>query len=160
MKPQKTIKQSGFTLIELIVVLAILGFILAIAVPNYMGVQAKATETADHREAELLADTMKRALADGTILVKNKKLYGEDENHKSDGIAGYRKFIGTGKSFDEIFKPLYYSEVPGPDAPDAGNNRTNSELQRYMFEVLTNPDKVKIWIGSKNNKTYLAEFSY
>ena len=152
---------NGFTLIELIVVLAILGLILAIAVPNYMGVQAKATETADTREAELLADFMKRSLADGSLAIENNKLYGVMPIYDHAGeITGFKKqtFVGTGKSFDKTFVPLGYEEAPGPEDPDAGNNRSNSETQRYMFEVLDS--KVKIWIGNKKDKIYLAEFSY
>lgn len=56
---KKLRKKQGFTLIELIVVLAILGIILAIAVPNYLGVQAKAQEQADTR-AKDLAETSVR----------------------------------------------------------------------------------------------------
>ncbi|BES63964.1 hypothetical protein SANA_04030 [Gottschalkiaceae bacterium SANA] len=153
--------KKGFTLIELIVVLAILGLILAIAVPNYMSVQAKATETADTREAELLADFMKRSLSDGSLIIENKKLYGVTPIYNNDDeITGFKKqrFSGTGRSFDKAFVPLDYEEAPGPEDPDAGNDRSNSDLQRYMFEVVDG--KVKIWVGSNNNKVYLAEFSY
>lgn len=161
MKKRKHKHINGFTLIELIVVLAILGIVLAIAVPNYMGVQAKAIETADTREAELLADFMKRALADGSLIIENKKLKGVMPDYDTDGeFIGFKKqnFVGTGKSFDKAFVPIAYEEAPGPDDPDAGNNRNDSETQRYMFEVSVH--KVKIWIGSSSNKTYLAEFSY
>jgi len=154
-------KLAGFTLIELIVVLAILGLILAIAVPNYMGVQAKATETADEREAELLADFMKRSVADGSLIIENKKLYGVKPTYNSDGeITGFKKqqFSGTGRSFDKAFVPIDYEEAPAPEDPDAGNNRSNSDLQRYMFDVTDK--QVKIWIGDNSNKVYLAEFSY
>lgn len=161
MKNIKKINKKGFTLIELIVVLAILGLIIAIAVPNYMGVQAKATETADTREAELLADFMKRSLVDGSLIIENKKLHGVTPIYNDeDEITGFKKqkFSGTGRSFDKAFVPLDYEEAPGPEDPQAGNGRSNSDLQRYMFEVLDS--KVKIWIGSSSDKNYLAEFSY
>ncbi len=161
MENTKKNNRLGFTLIELIIVLAILGFILAIAVPNYMNVQAKATETADTREAELLANFMKRALVDGSLVIEDNKLHGVMPNYDTDGeFIGFKKqrFGGTGRSFDKAFVPIAYEEAPKPEDPDAGNNRSDSELQRYMFEVLDS--KVKIWIGSNKDKTYLAEFSY
>lgn len=46
--------KKGFTLIELIVVLAILGVILAIAVPRYNGLQASAQVSADEATSELI----------------------------------------------------------------------------------------------------------
>lgn len=161
MKHQKKTQLSGFTLIELIIVLAILSLILAIAVPNYVAVQAKATETADTREAELLADFMERSLADGSLVIDNKKLYGVKPIYSEDGeITGFQKqgFVGTGRSFDKAFVPVDYEEAPAPEDPEAGNNRSNSELQRYMFDVTDT--QVKIWVGSKKNKIYLAEFAY
>lgn len=165
MKPQKPIKQSGFTLIELIVVLAILGIILAIAVPNYMGVQAKATETADHREAEFLADTMKRAIVDGTIFVENGKLFGLAPTYNNDDeITGFKKqkFVGTGKSFDKVFQPIYYSEIVGPEAPDSDNNRggDQKDLQRFMFAVNSEEAKIEIYVGKGENKTTLTTVNY
>lgn len=154
-------KIKGFTLIELIVVLAVLGIIVAIAVPNYMTLQAKATETADHREAELLADFLKRSFAEGTLIIEDKKLHGVKPEYDDNGeITGFKKqkFSGTGRSFDKAFVPIAYEEAPAPEDPDAGNNRSDSVLQRYMFDVTDT--QVKIWIGDENNKNYLAEFSY
>lgn len=154
------LNKKGFTLIELIVVLAVLGLVVAIALPNYLGLQAKAVETADSREAELLADFMQRSLADGSLIIRDKKLFGLVPVYEEGEITGFseQKFSGTGRSFDKAFIPVDYEEAPAPEDPDAGNNRSNSDLQRYMFDVTDT--HVKIWIGSKNNKTYLTEFSY
>lgn len=47
--------KKGFTLIELIVVLAVLGIIMAIAVPRFIGVQADAEEAADENTYKMIA---------------------------------------------------------------------------------------------------------
>jgi len=43
--------QTGFTLIELMIVIAIIGILSAIAIPNFLSYRAKAQVTAAHSEA-------------------------------------------------------------------------------------------------------------
>ncbi|MEL7649823.1 MAG: type II secretion system protein [Sedimentibacter sp.] len=47
--------EKGFTLVELIVVMAVLAIISAIAVPRFIGVQDKAKEDADYATGAMIA---------------------------------------------------------------------------------------------------------
>lgn len=53
-KMRNTKKRKGFTLIELIVVIAILGILIAIAVPRLSGFQGTAARRANESNAKLL----------------------------------------------------------------------------------------------------------
>lgn len=77
--------QSGFTLLELVVVLAILGIILSIAVPNYLGIHENADNNAQEVQAELIAKSLKQEFADDfaevdeTASELNVSISGSDE---------------------------------------------------------------------------------
>ena len=59
--------KKGFTLVELIIVIAILGIIALIAVPNLTGVQKRSQVNADIRTAEEIGKTVRIWLTDGNL---------------------------------------------------------------------------------------------
>ena len=56
-------KDSGFTLVELIVVIAILGILAAVAIPAYTGYITKANEAADITQLDAILTAAQSALA-------------------------------------------------------------------------------------------------
>ncbi|GEK90606.1 competence type IV pilus major pilin ComGC [Alkalibacterium kapii] len=72
-------KEEGFTLVELLAVIVILGIIVAIAVPSIGGIINRAETKASEAEQELVVDAarlyitengMKKDAADGSLTVK------------------------------------------------------------------------------------------
>lgn len=60
-------KKKGFTLIELIIVIAIIAILAAIAIPNFLGIQRKSKIKADIASAKTIYDATSAAIAEGKI---------------------------------------------------------------------------------------------
>jgi type IV pilus assembly protein PilA len=60
-------KKKGFTLIELIIVLAIMAIIAAIAIPNFTAIRDNSKVKADIQSCETIKRTMLMLVSDGTI---------------------------------------------------------------------------------------------
>ena len=87
-------KEKGFTLIELVIVIAIIGFFMAIAIPNYMTARQTAAINASKVNLRNLATALELYMA---------------ENNLSE----YPKHIDTGdKSINKVLQPYFPGGAP------------------------------------------------
>lgn len=131
--------KKGFTLVELIIVIAILGIIALIAVPNLTGVQKRSQVNADIRTAEEIGKAVRIWLTDGTLNETRDR-----ESYIDDGFIELSKMTKT----------------------DVGNTRSASTsdngLENYVsltYEPNNNNASGKslaFYITLKNNKVVVA----
>ena len=110
-KKQNKKGEEGFTLIELIVVIAILGFLLAIAIPRYTTSRAKAAVTSSAANLKNLANAI--------------ELYATEKN-----LATYPA--------DGDFTTVIETYIPGPPKTPGGNTYTYAQTD--VGYQITDPD--------------------
>jgi type IV pilus assembly protein PilA len=138
----KKMNEKGFTLVELIVVMAVLAVISAIAVPRFLGVQKEAKVDADYATAAMLGkaaelylvkedgstvsvDALNTAALGGTLEEKLKtteikfvseNYIGQESSITFDESTGGTITVSaTGK--DAAVKILYPRQEPTPEPP-------------------------------------------
>ncbi|MCQ2012346.1 prepilin-type N-terminal cleavage/methylation domain-containing protein [Clostridium butyricum] len=61
-------KKKGFTLVELIIVIAVIAVLAAVAIPKFGAVKKDANLSADKANAKIIATAVASAIADGTTV--------------------------------------------------------------------------------------------
>ena len=118
----RKMKRKGFTLIEMVIVIAILGILIAIAVPRFAGFRGRAQDSADKataatigKAAELYYATEGVQLDTPEELVEENLIEPGDYDFTIDWTDGYAKvFKGEGKDKVQLY-------------PEKGEDQLNPE---------------------------------
>ena len=123
--------KKGFTLVELIVVVAIIAILAAIAVPNFMGLIDKAEETVDEANAKIATQALSFGFLDGTLIVRNNKVFNTISN---------RAYSGTGSWFiADMGKYLGSAVSPLSNEAGSGNNLDGGTGKvKFLFKISGN----------------------
>jgi type IV pilus assembly protein PilA len=92
---RKQMNKKGFTLIELVVVIAILAILAAIAVPQLLGFQDRAREQADKQTAVQIRNALSLLNANGEIVLSDGGTY-------TVAVAGTVTVVGIALNTDPV----------------------------------------------------------
>ena len=119
-------KRKGFTLVEMVVVITILGILSSIAFMKFSGIQKRAEENADYIAASSLATAINLAISEKTVSI-------EDISKDSDFL-------------ENLKEQGYITEIPKPQSVKNGN--FNAELDNNNQLTIRLDEKI---IYPKNN---------
>ncbi|MBN4063114.1 type II secretion system protein [Alkaliphilus sp. AH-315-G20] len=123
---------KGFTLVELIVVIAILGILGAIAVPRISGITETAQKQADISNAKLIANMVYVADAEGRINIATSNI--TDGTFDIAGRATHNLSYADGNELSDLLTQNYMKGIPISELT-GGNfylRVRNSELEIFV----------------------------
>lgn len=126
MKNTKKALKKGFSLVEMLVVIAVIGIIAAIAVPNIGRINDSATDAKARRNAQNLASIFASAQAAGHDFSSAGTVT------TVGGTGGLIDLITTGHTITDVDSPFYESffGVKGMDVTAASD--TNTGAAKYL----------------------------
>lgn len=120
--------KSGFTLIELIIVLGVLGIIALIAVPRYLQVQESSKKDADYGTAAAIAKAAEIYYANDSNLNPNPTIKNlKDGKYLNEEWSGWQYFTSNGTT--AVYIEIKF-DTGGTVGVYAGNS-TSSGIKLY-----------------------------
>ena len=132
----------GVTLIELLIVIVVMGLIAAFSVITVGNIVENTAVKVDEQNAEILEDVMKTAYLDGTLTIKNNRVWNNSSN---------RGYSGTGSWFFEDMDGYLENRVR-PQSEVAKNRHNIDGDGLYKFWFLVSGDDVSIFYWDENRQ--------
>lgn len=139
--------KKGFSLVELIIVIAILGIIAVIAVPNLTGIQQRSQVNADIRTAEQIGKAVRIWITDSGAgndnykKIENKWIRIDD----TTSLPGFSSYIST------EYVPTSYTEGGNKGAYWVGATMNADKTESHVYVAIDNEtscDKVSTSIAA------------
>ena len=120
-------KKKGFTLIELIIVIAIIAILAAIAIPNFLSIQRKAKVKADIASAKTIYDATSALIAEGKITTDKSVVLNPGS---TDEISKYLQTIPVSVSGDVFAVKI---DIDGtPETSKGKNDAKPARIEVYL----------------------------
>lgn len=132
-------KRKGFTLIELIIVLAILAIIAAIAIPNFASVRQNSRNKTDVQSAGVIKRTVTMYVADETI---KPEAYNSGTGLSFDVTAGGVTTLGADAKYGKTTVEAGLKDVKAPQGfqftlPSGEPIFTSTNATKYVVVITT-----------------------
>lgn len=141
----KRIKKNGFTLIELVVVIAVLGILAGIAIPRFMEAQAAA------KGAKILANLRALDSAAGIYIMQKGKIPTITEL-----ISGDSKLITVAEGYHEGTFRIVNNSGVAKDYEDQGDYGIDATTGRAYLNLAKNT--VDYYLGTGGSKGTVGEY--
>ncbi len=132
-------KKKGFTLIELIIVLAVMAIIALIAIPNFAAVRNNSKVKADQQSCATIERTVLMLVSDETIKGNGTVTVTVDDSDKV--VADATEKITSGNPATKANAEKVIAEaLAAVKAPQAGPGFTKSDTKATSYEIKIKPD--------------------